>query len=226
MQLLQILNWLVVIILSSRRRHTICSRDWSSDVCSSDLGFAELRLKRFFERAHQLNAIERREAEAFLKRTRDRRPLAESREQSIPWTRLRFPKAARLTAVHDLRSACGDDRKARFACRSARKIQLGPAQPVPHALIFSKRRIRLFDGPAASRLARIRHQENRQGFGVAVAFKGNDHAIAHAGLPVQGIFQILGVNIQTCGRSEEHTSELQSRLHLVCRLLLEKKKNK
>src|SRR2546429_1372387 len=28
----------------------------------------------------------------------------------------------------------------------------------------------------------------------------------------------------TLGRSEEHTSELQSRLHLVCRLLLEKKK--
>src|SRR2546422_2223196 len=31
----------------------------------------------------------------------------------------------------------------------------------------------------------------------------------------------LGARI---GRSEEHTSELQSRLHLVCRLLLEKKK--
>src|SRR5205809_5910391 len=28
----------------------------------------------------------------------------------------------------------------------------------------------------------------------------------------------------TSDRSEEHTSELQSRLHLVCRLLLEKKK--
>src|SRR2546429_5986259 len=28
----------------------------------------------------------------------------------------------------------------------------------------------------------------------------------------------------TTERSEEHTSELQSRLHLVCRLLLEKKK--
>src|SRR2546422_1896234 len=28
----------------------------------------------------------------------------------------------------------------------------------------------------------------------------------------------------TVSRSEEHTSELQSRLHLVCRLLLEKKK--
>src|SRR2546422_6741699 len=30
----------------------------------------------------------------------------------------------------------------------------------------------------------------------------------------------------TATRSEEHTSELQSRLHLVCRLLLEKKKKK
>src|SRR5687768_18188674 len=30
----------------------------------------------------------------------------------------------------------------------------------------------------------------------------------------------------TTSRSEEHTSELQSRLHLVCRLLLEKKKIK
>src|SRR2546422_4796382 len=31
---------------------------------------------------------------------------------------------------------------------------------------------------------------------------------------------------RSTSRSEEHTSELQSRLHLVCRLLLEKKKNK
>src|SRR2546429_5447011 len=27
-----------VFFFSSRRRHTRCSRDWSSDVCSSDLG--------------------------------------------------------------------------------------------------------------------------------------------------------------------------------------------
>src|SRR5436305_9814620 len=31
-------------------------------------------------------------------------------------------------------------------------------------------------------------------------------------------------SLPTCPRSEEHTSELQSRPHLVCRLLLEKKK--
>src|SRR5687768_17672622 len=32
------------------------------------------------------------------------------------------------------------------------------------------------------------------------------------------------IGAQQAVRSEEHTSELQSRLHLVCRLLLEKKK--
>src|SRR2546422_6872526 len=34
------------------------------------------------------------------------------------------------------------------------------------------------------------------------------------------------LDVAELGRSEEHTSELQSRLHLVCRLLLEKKKKK
>src|SRR5687768_17934497 len=34
------------------------------------------------------------------------------------------------------------------------------------------------------------------------------------------------VGARPAGRSEEHTSELQSRLHLVCRLLLEKKKER
>src|SRR5690348_17733510 len=32
--------------------------------------------------------------------------------------------------------------------------------------------------------------------------------------------------VVACDRSEEHTSELQSPVHLVCRLLLEKKKTK
>src|SRR5216684_4540282 len=35
---------------------------------------------------------------------------------------------------------------------------------------------------------------------------------------------VLDKEAKVEGRSEEHTSELQSRLHLVCRLLLEKKK--
>src|SRR2546422_7657364 len=41
---------------------------------------------------------------------------------------------------------------------------------------------------------------------------------ARAGIPLP--------SLDPAQRSEEHTSELQSRLHLVCRLLLEKKKKK
>src|SRR5687768_18138196 len=37
-------------------------------------------------------------------------------------------------------------------------------------------------------------------------------------------FAAVPAGIRPEWRSEEHTSELQSRLHLVCRLLLEKKK--
>src|SRR5260370_27543924 len=36
---------------------------------------------------------------------------------------------------------------------------------------------------------------------------------------------IGGIKLREVARSEEHTSELQSHLNLVCRLLLEKKKN-
>src|SRR2546429_399345 len=46
-------------------------------------------------------------------------------------------------------------------------------------------------------------------------------------LPISAAFEFLAFLIffrAVASRSEEHTSELQSRLHLVCRLLLEKKK--
>src|SRR3712207_8472209 len=39
-------------------------------------------------------------------------------------------------------------------------------------------------------------------------------------------FSIDSDNVLNLQRSEEHTSELQSRQYLVCRLLLEKKKNR
>src|SRR2546422_3576500 len=53
------------------------------------------------------------------------------------------------------------------------------------------------------------------------------------GPEIRHVFEKQGGNLGSAGavawmferkRSEEHTSELQSRLHLVCRLLLEKKK--
>src|SRR3712207_7195868 len=43
--------------------------------------------------------------------------------------------------------------------------------------------------------------------------------------PSDTVRKVLGCDaMHPCGRSEEHTSELQSRQYLVCRLLLEKKK--
>src|SRR2546422_8341382 len=95
---------------SSRRRHTRCSRDWSSDVCSSDLDLDALKDYQ----------IERRDGQVRVK--------------------------------------IGSERTAFEAWSSRSVASAPPAAVVP---------------------------------------------------PV---------------RSEEHTSELQSRLHLVCRLLLEKKK--
>src|SRR3712207_8222165 len=51
----------------------------------------------------------------------------------------------------------------------------------------------------------------------------------HFGPAVPGISDVrestLDLALQQALRSEEHTSELQSRQYLVCRLLLEKKKN-
>src|SRR3712207_6888755 len=47
----------------------------------------------------------------------------------------------------------------------------------------------------------------------------------HAILPIDVVLPVP-FTPETSSRSEEHTSELQSRQYLVCRLLLEKKKKK
>src|SRR2546422_4587471 len=65
----------------------------------------------------------------------------------------------------------------------------------------------LFRSPSEARERRVPHGE------VGALLRGVPGEVARAG-PRAG------------ARSEEHTSELQSRLHLVCRLLLEKKKKK
>src|SRR5699024_11590821 len=56
---------------------------------------------------------------------------------------------------------------------------------------------------------------------------GDDDADLEAGTGSprpRGLCGSVLCRVVLCGRSEEHTSELQSRFDLVCRLLLEKKK--
>src|SRR2546429_1493605 len=63
--------------------------------------------------------------------------------------------------------------------------------------------------------------------GGRAAHVGRRHAPADRFVEAAGARRVLGiasVAARDLVRSEEHTSELQSRLHLVCRLLLEKKK--
>src|SRR3712207_7793319 len=56
------------------------------------------------------------------------------------------------------------------------------------------------------------------------------HQVAGRGQPGDVLHRVTGAPAHRAAveepRSEEHTSELQSRQYLVCRLLLEKKKNK
>src|SRR3712207_7308495 len=53
---------------------------------------------------------------------------------------------------------------------------------------------------------------------------GEDPAVGHQ-RPGAGVEADAAGRLRVAARSEEHTSELQSRQYLVCRLLLEKKKN-
>src|SRR5687768_17935995 len=66
--------------------------------------------------------------------------------------------------------------------------------------------------------------------GLAIAVVKDDRIVFAKGYGLRELGGTAAVNEHTLfaigSRSEEHTSELQSRLHLVCRLLLEKKKNK
>src|SRR3989449_2044723 len=61
--------------------------------------------------------------------------------------------------------------------------------------------------------SKTRHWVSDGETGATLAREATHQALARAGMKPADL------------RSEEHTSELQSRLHLVCRLLLEKKKN-
>ena len=64
-------------------------------------------------------------------------------------------------------------------------------------------------------------QFNNWVFDAPQTFSGFENLAALFGYPVQIFLDFSGYSDM---RSEEHTSELQSRFDLVCRLLLEKKK--
>src|SRR5690348_17916499 len=62
--------------------------------------------------------------------------------------------------------------------------------------------------------------------GIASTLGGTDRGLGRLRSGASGVGNWRGHRAIVRTRSEEHTSELQSPVHLVCRLLLEKKKNR
>ena len=143
----------VVFFFSSRRRHTRLVRDWSSDVCSSDL-----------HEVHQ---------------DYQDVPLSDMYVDNAAMQLVRDPKQFDVILTQNLFGDILSDITAMIT---------GSMGMLPSASI------------------------------------GENHAMYE---PVHGTApEIAGQNkANPIARSEEHTSELQSRTNLVCRLLLEKKKN-
>src|SRR2546429_5021243 len=102
---------------------------------------------------------------------------------------------------------------------------------IPHPLRSAERRCRRRSPPAWCRPChspgrRARRQSSSQDSPPAAAAAPPSSARAAPPSPEapSGAPRRSAAPGGVTGRSEEHTSELQSRLHLVCRLLLEKKK--
>src|SRR5690242_21110822 len=77
--------------------------------------------------------------------------------------------------------------------------------------------------PLHSRTARRSVRSNSPAFATYAASPRRSVSAVESTMSVN---RITAVSAPTGGRSEEHTSELQSHVNLVCRLLLEKKKIK
>src|SRR3989449_4671131 len=199
---------------SSRRRHTRCSRDWSSDVCSSDLLAGSLQLDRIVEQVvrYAMRFLDAQGALVALAAEGEgggERPLHVTAAEGTlaglagraiaptdPGLVVRSLSRERLELV---RSSSGEPTRllGDVAVDSAAAVSLRAHGVVVGTLVIANPRDRTFPPEDMRPLSTV---------------------ATHAAIVIANarFFQMV--------RSEEHTSELQSRLHLVCRLLLEKKK--
>src|SRR5687768_7646235 len=105
----------------------------------------------------------------------------------------------------------------RLAASAAEGIEL--AKSVPFDAVIVDVMMPGMDGIAA--LEELKKLDDELPVLMITAFASVETAISAM---KRGAFDYITKPFKNDERSEEHTSELQSRLHLVCRLLLEKKK--
>src|SRR3989442_8799061 len=122
----------------------------------------------------------------------------------------RVPKLLRSTLASPLFRLC--------VCAAGVPARKLPAKAIPTARIEAVFRVGILSPPRRlppidNAFATVRCTTNRS-------------AIVLIGTPVPASARTAYLRSLEVKRSEEHTSELQSRPHLVCRLLLEKKKKK
>src|SRR3989449_796722 len=275
----------IIFFFSSRRRHTRCSRDWSSDVCSSDLevgtaSFAQAIADEL--RRRPWGPVVRIEVERTMP------PLL----RELLQRELRFEESALQSALgpSDVYEADGP-----LDLGGLGELAAGAARPDLDYLPFTPRdpfagdcgvfealdrgdvlvhhpydsfgasverfiaeaaddpdvaaiKLTLYRPGGPSRIAEALRRAAAHGKDVSVYVElkarfdeelniGWAQSLEAAGIHVITGLAALKIHAKvalvvrrTAGRtrryarSEEHTSELQSRLHLVCRLLLEKKK--
>src|SRR3712207_7304747 len=82
----------------------------------------------------------------------------------------------------------------------------------------------LFPYTTLFRSARVRHEPGRGWTVAAICAGAMALVVSGTRMAWLGLAAGVGGALAALRRSEEHTSELQSRQYLVCRLLLEKKK--
>src|SRR3989454_12733335 len=189
---------------SSRRRHTRLQGDWSSDVCSSDL---KGDVDAADEVPHRRLGQEVRRGEVVLTRlvelrihalvVRPRREVA-TRDADAEGGGAELPGPLLGGEVGDGHLAQLGE-AAVFDVAGLRALEVGDRR----RLINERRRL------VVQRAAVVARRQAAELLGAVEQF------VAVAAVQ-QGIQP----------RSEEHTSELQSPCNLVCRLLLEKKKNR
>src|SRR3712207_1928005 len=161
----------MLLFFSSRRRHTRYWRDWSSDVCSSDL-------TSLLESATTIRPSSLDEATIFSRRSAPPRPLTRARSGEISSAPSMVKRG-----------------------RASESVVSGMPSSFARAVVFAE---------VGTPLTSLNSPEAT-----------SSPILRTANVAVEPVPSPTTIPL----RSEEHTSELQSRQYLVCRLLLEKKIN-
>src|SRR5207249_6276233 len=208
---------------SSRRRHTRSKRDWSSDVCSSDL-------------LRSLGRFPLQAAFRYHKQPNERPTLA------LVWTR--FPDSSVIAAVVERAIATTlvtNEGRSLTEVKLTVKNQAQPflkvALPQGASILsveVAGEKAKPVEGSDGNRVPLLRAGfRPRDAYEVSFVFMhsgapfakkvGSEISLPKMDVPID-LLQWEVFLPEQYRRSEEHTSELQSRFDLVCRLLLEKKK--